>query len=73
VFRSKTKFLEEKQAKNENLREDIRCECGNLRSRNHELLAENFELRAQIKDVSWKPTQLRSILRKYEILGLTVF
>jgi hypothetical protein len=66
VFRDKTKFLEEKQAKIENLREDLWYECGNLRSRNNELLAENFELRTQIKYVSWKPTQLQIDIEKIQ-------
>lgn len=64
VFQAKVKFLEEKNAKNENLREDIWYECVALRSKNQELLDENFELRGQIRDVSWKPTQRQIDIEK---------
>ena len=64
VFQAKIKSLETKQAKSERLREDIWYECGDLRSKNQELLNENFELKNQIRDVSWKPTQLQIDVEK---------
>ena len=64
VFQAKTKSLEAEKAKSEKLREDLWYECGALRTKNEQLLNENFELRGQIRDVSWKPTQLQIDIEK---------
>lgn len=64
VFQSKVKFLEKKQAKSEKLQEEIWYECGALRTKNQKILDENFELKCQIRDVSWKPTQIQIDIEK---------
>ena len=64
VFQDKIKVLEAKQAKGEKFREDIWYECSALQSKNQELFDENFELKNQIRDISWKPTQLQIDIEK---------
>lgn len=64
VFQDRVKFLEARAAKAEKMKDEIWYENAALRSKNQVIWEENQELRAQIRDVSWKPTQIQIDIEK---------
>lgn len=64
AFQDKIKSLDARATKAEKMKDEIWYECGALRSKNQGLWEENQELRLQLRDLSWKPSQMQIDIEK---------